>query len=174
MARKKSNPHMGSAFEEFLAEEGRLQESTTLAIKRVLAWQIARAMKETKVSQAELARRMKTSRAVVHRLLDATDASVTLSTISKAATALGAAYGSGWRHKAGPGFGVSAGGLVGNGRDGSRCQRADSAVMNKISSNSTGFYKRVFPAMWFGFIAVFVGVALLSGAAPHGRGVRLR
>ena len=89
MARKKSNPHVGSDFEAFLAEEGRLQESTALAIKRALAWQIARAMKETNVSQAELARRMKTSRAVVHRLLDATDASVTLSTISKAATALG-------------------------------------------------------------------------------------
>jgi hypothetical protein len=52
-------------------------------------------------------------------------------------------------------------------------QRADSGVMNKISSNSTGFYKRVFPAMWFGFIAVFVGVALLSGAARETNGAFL-
>jgi predicted XRE-type DNA-binding protein len=89
MARKKINPHVGSDFEDFLAEEGRLQESSALAIKRVLAWEIERVMKETNVSQAELARRMKTSRAVVHRLLDATDPSVTLATISKAATALG-------------------------------------------------------------------------------------
>ena len=34
-ARGKSNPHVGSNFEDFLAEEGRLQESTALAIKRV-------------------------------------------------------------------------------------------------------------------------------------------
>lgn len=88
-ARRKRNVHVGSDFEDFLADEGRLQESTALAIKRVLAWELERVMKETNVSQAELARRMKTSRAVVHRLLDATDSSVTLSTISKAATALG-------------------------------------------------------------------------------------
>lgn len=89
MARKKVNPHVGSDFEDFLADEGRLEESTALAVKRVLAWELAQAMKAGKVSQAELARRMKTSRAVVHRLLDASDPSVTLATISKAATALG-------------------------------------------------------------------------------------
>lgn len=89
MARKKVNPHVGSDFEAFLREEGTLEVSTARAIKRVLAWQLGQAMKEGKVTQAELARRMKTSRAVVHRLLDATDPSVTLSTISKAAAALG-------------------------------------------------------------------------------------
>lgn len=89
MARKQTNPCAGSDFEDFLAEEGRLEEATALAIKRVLSWKLAQAMKAGAVSQAELARRMKTSRAVVHRLLDATDPSVTLSTISKAATALG-------------------------------------------------------------------------------------
>ena len=89
MPRKKSHPAIGGSFEEFLAEEGRLEQATALAIKRVLAWELERAMKEANVSQAELARRMKTSRAVVHRLLDANDPSVTLATISKAATALG-------------------------------------------------------------------------------------
>ena len=89
MARKKRNPHIGSDFEAFLAEEGQLEGATAVAIKRVLAWQIAQAMKDEKVSQAELARRMKTSRAVIHRLLDADDPSVTLSTISRAAAALG-------------------------------------------------------------------------------------
>jgi antitoxin HicB len=89
MARKNANPHVGSDFEDFLSNEGRLEESTALAIKRVLAWEIERAMKQGRVSQAELARRMKTSRAVVHRLLDETDPSVTLATINKAATALG-------------------------------------------------------------------------------------
>jgi predicted XRE-type DNA-binding protein len=89
MPRKKTHPLVGSDFEDFLQEEGRLGEATALAIKSVLAWELERAMKESNVSQAELARRMKTSRAVVHRLLDANDPSVTLATISKAATALG-------------------------------------------------------------------------------------
>jgi antitoxin HicB len=88
-ARGRRNPHVGSKFDEFLASEGQLAGTTAVAIKRVLAWQLAQAMKADKVSQAELARRMKTSRAVVHRLLDADDPAVTLSTISRAAAALG-------------------------------------------------------------------------------------
>lgn len=83
------NPHMGSDFEDFLRDEGRLEESTALAIKRVLAWEFSEAMRTADVSQAEMARRMGTSRAVVRRLLDATDPSVTLATLSRAATALG-------------------------------------------------------------------------------------
>jgi len=89
MARMKTNPHLGSDFEEFLADEGLLEGATAVAVKRVLTWQLQAAMKDAKVSQAELARRMKTSRAAIHRLLDATDSSVTLSTITKAAAALG-------------------------------------------------------------------------------------
>lgn len=89
MARKKRNPHVGSDFEDFLAEVGHVEGATAVAIKRVIAWQLTEAMKADNVSQAELARRMKTSRAVIHRLLDADDPSVTLSTISRAAAALG-------------------------------------------------------------------------------------
>jgi len=86
---KRKNPHVGSDFEDYLRSKGLLEESTAYALKRVLAWEIAQAMKKANVSQAELARRMKTSRAVVHRLLKEDDPSVTLSTISRAATALG-------------------------------------------------------------------------------------
>ena len=89
MARRKKNPHVGSNFEDFLRAEGRLEESTALAVKRVLAWEFQQAMIKADISQAEMARRMHTSRAVIRRLLDANDPSVTLSTISKAATALG-------------------------------------------------------------------------------------
>ena len=89
MARRKKNPHVGSNFEDFLRAEGRLEESTALAVKRVLAWEFRQAMIKADISQAEMARRMHTSRAVIRRLLDANDPSVTLSTISKAATALG-------------------------------------------------------------------------------------
>ena len=89
MKKRNIRAGIGSDFEDFLAEQGDLEEITSLAIKQVLAWQLMQAMKRAKVSKAELARRMKTSRAVVHRLLDGEDVSVTLSTISRAATALG-------------------------------------------------------------------------------------
>lgn len=87
--KRKRQSHVGSKLEDFLREEGRLEEATAVAIKRVLAWEIQRAMEADGISQAEMARRMKTSRAVVRRLLDAEDSSVTLATISRAATALG-------------------------------------------------------------------------------------
>ena len=89
MKKRKSHPRLGSRFEDFLRDDGRLQEATAIAVKRVLAWEIQRAMQAAGVSQAEMARRMKTSRAVVRRLLDDKDPSVTLATISRAALALG-------------------------------------------------------------------------------------
>jgi len=89
MKKRKSHPRLGSRLEDFLRDDGRLEEATAIAIKRVLAWEIQRAMQAAGVSQAEMARRMKTSRAVVRRLLDDKDPSVTLATISRAALALG-------------------------------------------------------------------------------------
>ena len=89
MTKRKAHPRVGSHFEDFLRDEGRLEEATAVAIKRVLAFEIRRAMDSAGVSQAEMARRMKTSRAVVRRLLDDSDPSVTLATISRAALALG-------------------------------------------------------------------------------------
>ena len=89
MKQKSTNPHIGTDFEGFLRAEGRLDEATTLAIKRVLAHQLTEVMTKAKVSQAELARRMGTSRAVIRRLLDKDDPSVTLSTMTRAASALG-------------------------------------------------------------------------------------
>ena len=86
---KQASPHVGSNFEDFLREEGRLEEATALALKRVLSWELQKAMEKANVSQAEMARRMHTSRAVIRRLLDQNDPSVTLTTISKAANALG-------------------------------------------------------------------------------------
>jgi antitoxin HicB len=55
----------------------------------VLAWQIAEAMKTQGLTRAELVRCMKTSRAVLDRLLDEKNPSVTLGTITRAASALG-------------------------------------------------------------------------------------
>lgn len=66
-----------------------VEEAIALGIKRELAADLARALKKAGLSQSELARRMRTSRAVVHRLLKADDPSVTLATLSRAAVALG-------------------------------------------------------------------------------------
>jgi DNA-binding Xre family transcriptional regulator len=84
------NPeHMGSTFDDFLAEEGLETAVTASAIKRVLAWQMTQAMERESVTKTELAIRMKTSRAALNRLLDPENTSVSLHTLEKAAAALG-------------------------------------------------------------------------------------
>lgn len=89
MNTKPRNPHQGSNFDDFLAEEAILEESTAVAIKRVIAWQIEQEIKAQKLTKTELARRMHTSRAALNRLLDEHDTSLTLTTLASAATALG-------------------------------------------------------------------------------------
>ncbi|MBV8620115.1 MAG: XRE family transcriptional regulator [Curvibacter sp.] len=81
--------HIGSNFDNFLQEEGMHEEVTAAAVKRVIAWQFAQAMKAQKVSKTEMAARMHTSRMVVNRLLDESDTSVTLATLARASVALG-------------------------------------------------------------------------------------
>jgi predicted XRE-type DNA-binding protein len=80
--------HLGSDFDEYLEEQGALEETTAVAVKRVLAYQIAQAMKEQKLSKAAMARRMHTSRSALNRLLDPDFPSVTLLTLERAARAL--------------------------------------------------------------------------------------
>lgn len=84
---KKSN--VGSPFDSFLREEGTYEEVTAKAIKRVLARQVEAAMKERQFSKTQMARRMRTSRAALDRLLDPKYDAVTLSTLCKAAKAVG-------------------------------------------------------------------------------------
>ena len=79
----------GSSFDAWLQEEGIYEEVSAAAIKRVLARQIEQAMKEKRLSKAEVARRMRTSRAALDRLLDAQNGSVTLNTLYRAAVAVG-------------------------------------------------------------------------------------
>jgi len=81
--------HIGSSFDSWLREEGIYEEVTASAIKRVLARQIEGAMKERHFSKAEMARRMRTSCAALDRLLDPGYDAVTLSTLRKAAMAVG-------------------------------------------------------------------------------------
>jgi hypothetical protein len=86
MSKKK---HIGSSFDDFLAEDNQLEEATAIAVKRVIAWQIEQAMQSSGVNKSALAKRMHTSRTVVDRMLDSTDTGLTLDTMTRAATALG-------------------------------------------------------------------------------------
>jgi DNA-binding Xre family transcriptional regulator len=88
-SKRKKNPHVGSDFDDFLAEEGILAAVESVAIKRVIAFQIVQLMKDEGISKTEMARRMKTSRSSLERLLDPTNDSVTLQTLEHAAQALG-------------------------------------------------------------------------------------
>lgn len=80
--------HLGSDFDDYLAEEGILAEAEAVAIKRVIAYQVAQLMDEQNITKTEMAERMKTSRAALNRLLDPGNKSVTLQTLESAALAL--------------------------------------------------------------------------------------
>ena len=86
---KVRNKHIGSSLEEFLKEEGIFEETRAVALKETLAWQVRQAMEKDNISKVEMARRMKTSRAALDRLLDPGNASVTLQTLTRAAHAIG-------------------------------------------------------------------------------------
>ena len=81
--------HIGSKFDDFLREKQLLDVAQATAVKRVIAFQIAQEMKRRKLSKSEMASRMKTSRAALERLLDPGNRSVTISTLERAASALG-------------------------------------------------------------------------------------
>ncbi len=81
--------YAGSTFDSFLEEDGLLDECSSTASKRVLAWCLGQEMEKINLSKSELARRMKTSRSSVNRLLDPTNTSISLATMEKAARALG-------------------------------------------------------------------------------------
>ena len=81
--------HIGSSFEDFLKDEGVNEETTAVAIKRVLAWQLEQAMTKNRISKNHLAKVMKTSRTQIDRILDPDNAAVQLDTMIKAARVLG-------------------------------------------------------------------------------------
>ncbi|MBA1243414.1 XRE family transcriptional regulator [Pseudomonas japonica] len=81
--------HIGSDFDDFLSEQGMLEEVSAAALKRVIAWQLEELMKAQKLSKTALAERMHTSRTAVDRALDQNDPGMTLATLASAARALG-------------------------------------------------------------------------------------
>jgi antitoxin HicB len=81
--------HTGSTFDSFLEDEGIREEVEAVAIKRVLAWQLEKAMKEQRKTKRTMAKQLRTSRSQLDRLLDPQNISVTIATITRAARALG-------------------------------------------------------------------------------------
>ncbi|MBV9226751.1 MAG: XRE family transcriptional regulator [Acidobacteriaceae bacterium] len=81
--------NVGSSFDDWLREEGIYEETTAVAIKRVLARQITKDMAKQQLSKSEMAKRMRTSRAALDRLLDPENDAITLNTLFKAASAVG-------------------------------------------------------------------------------------
>ena len=86
---RKRVSHNGSTFDSFLEEEGIREEVEAVAIKRVLAWQLERAMRQQQKTKRAMASELHTSRSQLNRLLDPRNVSVTLDTITRAAKALG-------------------------------------------------------------------------------------
>jgi len=83
-----SKKHMGSSLDNFLKEESIFEEAQGQAIKEVVAWQLAQAMKKRKISKSRMATLLKTSRTQVDRLLDPKN-DITLSSLQRAAAMVG-------------------------------------------------------------------------------------
>ena len=81
--------HKGSTFDSFLEEEGILESTEAVAVKRVIAFELEKKMKKDHINKSELAERMRTSRSALDRLLDPENTSITLSTLAKAAHVVG-------------------------------------------------------------------------------------
>ncbi|MGA9882513.1 MAG: helix-turn-helix transcriptional regulator [Candidatus Acidiferrales bacterium] len=86
---RKKMDHSGSTFDGFLDQEGIREEVEAVVIKRVLAWQLEKAMRQQQKTKQAMAKQLHTSRSQLDRLLDPRNISVTLDTIARAARALG-------------------------------------------------------------------------------------
>ena len=89
MKTSRRSARIGRGFDEFLAEEGLLEECEQRALKEILADQVRSAMAEHKLTKTAMAARMRTSRRALDRLLDPQNDGVTLHTLQKAARAIG-------------------------------------------------------------------------------------
>lgn len=83
-----SKKHIGSSIDSFLKKEGVFETAQAQAIKEVVAWQLAQAMKKKKISKVQMATLLKTSRTQVDRLLDPKN-DITLSSLQRAAAIVG-------------------------------------------------------------------------------------
>ncbi len=85
----KNKGRIGSSFESYLQEQGTLEETTAIAVKRVLAWQLEQAMEKKQLSKNQMAKAMKTSRSQLDRILDPDNDRIQLATLTAAARVVG-------------------------------------------------------------------------------------
>lgn len=85
----KNKGRIGSSFESYLQKQGTLEETTAIAVKRVLAWQLEQAMEKKQLSKNQMAKAMKTSRSQLDRILDPDNDRVQLATLTAAARVVG-------------------------------------------------------------------------------------
>ena len=83
-----SKKNMGSSIDDFLKAEGIFEEAQAEVVKEVVAWQLAEAMKQQKISKNKMATLLKTSRTQVDRLLDPKN-DITLGSLQRAAAMVG-------------------------------------------------------------------------------------
>jgi antitoxin HicB len=83
-----SKRNLGSSIDDFLKTENVFEEAQAQAIKEVVAWQLAKAMKKRKISKARMAVLLKTSRSQVDRILDP-KRDITLGSLQRAAALVG-------------------------------------------------------------------------------------
>lgn len=83
-----SKRRIGSSLDDFLKDEGIFDEAQAQAVKEVVAWQLAEAMKARSLTKARMAVLLKTSRSQLDRLLDPKN-DVTLSSLQRAAAIVG-------------------------------------------------------------------------------------
>ncbi len=87
--RKTLNSRLGSTLDSFLEEEGILEDATAQAQNKVLAYQLAKEMQLQKISKSEMARRLRTSRSQIDKLLNPNYNKFQIDTAQKFAAALG-------------------------------------------------------------------------------------
>jgi antitoxin HicB len=83
-----SKRHLGSSIDDFLKKEHIFEEAQAQAVKEVVSWQLAKAMKKKKISKARMAVLLKTSRSQIDRILDP-KRDITLSSLQRAAALVG-------------------------------------------------------------------------------------
>jgi len=86
---KITHPNHGSSLEDFLNEDGNLETANAIAVKRVIAWQLAQEMNKHNLTKAAMAKKMHTSRGQLDRVLSPADGNVTLETLQRAAQVVG-------------------------------------------------------------------------------------
>ena len=83
-----SKKNLGSSIDDFLKKENIFEEAQAQTVKKVVAWQLAQAMKKKKISKARMAVLLKTSRSQVDRILDP-KRDITLGSLQRAAALVG-------------------------------------------------------------------------------------